>query len=98
MIYQLKYPNKETAMADLLAKGVYVNTKNLQDEEVLSYGNNIQAIVEIGLIVDTPAVMEDMEIVTEAIYFDGYHFDVMTEEVLEFDYIVTPKNPNHKFL
>jgi hypothetical protein len=90
MIYQLKYPTKEVAIKDLLQKGVY--TKDMQ------FGNNIQAVVEIGLIVDTPAVMEDMEIVTEAIYFDGYHFDIMTDEVLEFDYIVTPKNQSHKFL
>ena len=90
MIYQLKYPTKEIAIKDLLAKGVYT--------EDLQFGNNVQAIVEIGLIVDTPAVMQDMEIVTDAIYFDGYHFDVMTDEVIEFDFIVTPETPTHKFL
>ena len=85
-------------MADLLAKGVYINTKNLQDEEVLSYGNNIEAIVEIGLIVNIPAIMQDMEVITEAVYFDGYHFDLMTDEVIDFEFIVVPKNPRHKFL
>ncbi len=90
MIYQLKYPTKEIAIADLIAKGVYT--------EDLQFGNNIQAIVEIGLIVDIPAVMEDMVIVTDAIYLDGYHFDVMTEEEIIFDYIVNPVNPKHKFL
>ena len=38
-IYKLKYPNKETAIADLIAKGVYI--------EDLSYGQGTQAIVEI---------------------------------------------------
>ena len=90
MTYQLKYPNKEIAIQDLIAKGIYT--------EDLQFGNNVQAVVEIGLIVDIPAVMQDMEIITEAIYFDGYHFDVMTEEVIEFDYIVTPKTPSHTFL
>jgi hypothetical protein len=41
-IYKLQYKDKETAMADLLAKKVYIKT-----EEVLSYGSGIQAIVEI---------------------------------------------------
>ncbi len=77
MIYQLKYPTKEIAIADLLQKGVYT--------EDLQFGNNIQAIVEIGVIVDTPVVI-------------GYHFDVMTEEEIIFDYIVNPVNPKHKFL
>ena len=83
MIYQLKYPNKEIAIADLIAKGICT--------EDMQFGNNVQAVVEIGLIVDT--YIDEV-----AVYFDGYHFDVMTEEVIEFDYIVTPKNPNHKFL
>ena len=83
MIYQLKYPNKEIAIADLIAKGIYT--------EDLQFGNNVQAFVEIGLIVDT--YIDEV-----AVYFDGYHYDIMTEEVIEFDYIVTPKNPTHKFL
>ena len=82
MIYQLKYPSKEIAIQDLLQKGIYT--------EDLQFGNNVQAVVEIGLIVDT-------YIDEQAVYFDGYYFDVMTEEVIEFDYIVNPKTPNHKF-
>ena len=38
-IYKLKYSDKETAIADLIAKGVY--TKDL------SFGKGIHAIVEI---------------------------------------------------
>ena len=83
MIYQLKYPTKEIAIQDLLQKGIYT--------EDLQFGNNVQAIVEIGLIIDT-------YIDEQAVYFDGYHFDVMTNEVIEFDFIVVPKNPRHKFL
>ena len=83
MIYQLKYPNKEIAIQDLLQKGIY--------NEDLQFGNNVQAIVEIGLIVD--AYINEV-----AVYFDGYHYDIMTDEVIEFDFIVVPKNPRHKFL
>ena len=83
MTYQLKYPTKEIAIQDLIAKGIYT--------EDLQFGNNVQAVVEIGLIVDT-------YIDEQAVYFDGYHFDVMTDEVIEFEFIVVPKNPRHKFL
>ena len=41
-IYKLKYTNKETAIADLKAKGVY--------DEDLSFGNGIHAVVEIGIV------------------------------------------------
>ena len=83
MIYQLKYPNKEIAIADLIAKGIYT--------EDMQFGNNVQAVVEIGLIVDT--YIDEV-----AVYFDGYHYDIMTDEVIDFEFIVVPKNPRHKFL
>ena len=83
MTYQLKYPSKEIAIQDLLQKGIYT--------EDLQFGTNVQAVVEIGLIVDT-------YIDEKAVYFDGYHFDVMTDEVIDFEFIVVPKNPRHKFL
>ena len=83
MTYQLKYPSKEIAIADLIAKGIYT--------EEMQFGTNVQAVVEIGLIVDT--YIDEV-----AVYFDGYHFDIMTDEVIDFEFIVVPKNPRHKFL
>jgi hypothetical protein len=92
-ISKLQYPNKETALTDLIAKGVYIET-----EEGLSYGQGIHAIVEIGLIVQTePTFDEDGNVLTEPIYFNGYHYDVMSEQEIEFDNIITPKNPKHTF-
>lgn len=44
-IYKLKYTDKETAIADFIAKGIYVEV-----ESELAYAEGIQAIVEIGLI------------------------------------------------
>lgn len=41
-IYKLKYTDKETALADFMTKGIYV--------EELVYAEGIQAVVEIGLI------------------------------------------------
>ena len=92
-IYKLKYTNKETAMKDLLKKGVYVET-----EEGLTYGTGIHAVVEIGQIVLTPPVIEDMLIITDATYLDGYHFDVMSEQSISFGKAeIEVNNPKHKF-
>jgi hypothetical protein len=79
-IYKLNYTNKETAIADLLAKGVYIET-----EEGLSYSNGTQAVVEIGQIAEVPATYDDEgNIITEAIYYDGIFYDVMTTETIDF--------------
>jgi hypothetical protein len=86
MIFKLTYENKDTAIADLLAKGVYINT-----DEGLAYGEGVAAIVEIGLIVLD--IVDD-----EPIYADGYHYDVMSSELYDFGAnLVEPKNPKHAF-
>lgn len=91
--YKLKYKDKETAIADLIAKGVYVET-----EDGLSFGNGIHAIVEIGLIVLIDGTYdEDGNELTAPVYADGYHFDVMSEQEIEFTNLITPNNPKHQF-
>ena len=95
-ISKLQYPNKETAIADLIAKGVYIET-----EEGLYYGQGIQAIVEIGLIVEIEATYDDEgNIITEPIFADGYHYDIMCEQEIDFgaaDITDKIKNPKHSF-
>ena len=90
-IYKLKYSDKETAIADLKAKGVYT--------EDLSFGNGIHAIVEIGLVVLTDGTYdEEGNELTAPIFADGYHYDVMAE--IEIDYGINrifPNNPKHAF-
>lgn len=44
-IYKLKYTDKETAIADFITKGIY-----LEIESELVYAEGIQSLVEIGLI------------------------------------------------
>jgi hypothetical protein len=79
-IAKLQYKDKETAIADLIAKGVYIET-----EEGLSYGQGIQAIVEIGKIVQVEGTYdEDFNVITEPIYYDGYFYDVMSEQKIDF--------------
>ena len=95
-VYKLKYENKETAIADLLAKGVYIET-----EEVLSYGQGIHAIVEIGLIVlENGTYDEEGNEVTAPVYADGYHYDIMSENEIDFgiaDITSLVNNPKHQF-
>jgi hypothetical protein len=92
-IYKLRYQDKSEAQADLLAKGVYIET----DDE-LSYGESVHAIVEIGLIVDKPATFDDEgNVLTEPIYFNGYHFDVMSENIITFENEIEVNNPKHTF-
>jgi len=90
MIYKLNYINKETAIADLLAKGVY--------NEDLSYGQGIQAIVEIGKIVLTNGTYDaDFKELTAPVYADGYAFDVMSDTEIVFESEIFPNNPVHSF-
>ena len=97
-IAKLKYTDKETAIADLLAKQVYVEVENLNKEITLSYGQGIQAVVEIGLIVlENGTYDAEFNEITAPIYADGYHFDVMSEKEIEFTNVIVVKNPKHTF-
>jgi len=92
-IYKLKYTNKETAISDLLDKGVYIK-QTIDKEETLIYGEGIHAIVEIGLICINQPTKEIAPIFT-----DGYHYDVMSEQDIDFgDNEIIVNNPKHSFL
>jgi hypothetical protein len=91
-IYKLKYADKETAIADLLLKNVYVK-QIIDKQEVLYFGEGIQAIVEIGLIcINNPT--EEIA----PIFGDGYHYDIMTELDIDFgENEIIVNNPKHSF-
>lgn len=96
-IFKLTYENKDKALADLKAKGILVEVE-FNGEKHEAYGQGVQAVVEIGLIMLTPPVMDGMEIVTPPVYADGYHYDVMSENEYDFGAnLVEPKNPKHAF-
>ena len=93
MIYKLKYADKETAIADLLSKKVYVK-QTIDEEEILSFGEGIQAIVEIGKICINQSTEE-----IKPIFADGYHYDVMSSHEIDFEKNeVVVNNPKHSFL
>jgi hypothetical protein len=91
-VYKLQYTNKETAIAYLLEKQV-IDAEN-------NYINGTQAVVEIGLITLEDATHDDEFLeVTPAVYADGYHYDIMTLDVIDFGTNeIKVNNPKHKFL
>ena len=92
-ISKLNYTDKETAIADLLAKEVYVQT-----DDVLTYGQGIHAIVEIGKVVNIQGTYDENEnVITESIYYDGYAYDIMSEQDIIFESEIFPKHPKHSF-
>lgn len=93
-IYKLKYTDKETAITDLLSKGVY---QELDGE--LIYPEGIEAVVEVGLIIDQEATFDEQgNLLTEPTYREGYHFDIMAEKEIDFGANeIFPNNPKHTF-
>jgi len=89
-IYKLKYTDKETAIADFIAKGIYVEN---------NYKEGIQAIVEIGLIVLTEGTYdENFNEITAPIFADGYHYDIMSIQDIDFgSNEIIVNNPKHNF-
>ena len=85
MIYKLNYSDKETAIKDFLKKGVYIEVEDLNKEKSLVYGKGIQAIVEIGKIVEVPGTYDEQgNVIVEPIYYDGVFYDVMTTTIIDF--------------
>ncbi len=92
-ISKLKYTDKETAISDLLDKGVYVK-QTIDEEEILSFGEGIQAIVEIGIIYINQPTEGIKPILAE-----GYHYDIMSEQEIDFkENEIIVNNPKHSFL
>lgn len=90
-IYKLKYQNKESAVIDLKLKQIIDNEEN--------YINGTQAVVEIGLIVlEQGTYDENLNEITPPVIAEGYHYDVMCEQEIDFGINnITVNKPNHNF-
>jgi len=99
-IYKLKYTDKETAIADLIAKGVLVEATDLNNNTTILNTTITQSVVELGIIVLTSGTYdEDFNEITPQTYADGYHFDIMVNTEIDFGTArVTPTNVKHAFL
>ena len=93
-IYKLKYTNKETAIADLISKGVY---QEIEGE--MLYAEGIEAVVEVGILIDQEATFDEQgNLLTQPTYREGYHFDIMAEIEIDFGANeIFPNNPKHTF-
>lgn len=93
-IIKLKYTDKESAISDLISKGVY---QEIEGE--LSYSEGIHAVVDVGLIVDQEATFDEQgNLLTEPTYREGYHFDIMSEKEIDFGANeILPNHPKHTF-
>ena len=93
-IIKLKYTDKETGIADLIAKGIY---QEIEGEMV--YEDGVESVVEVGLIIDQEATFDEQgNILTEPTYIEGYHFDIMAEKEIDFgDNEIFPNSAKHIF-
>jgi hypothetical protein len=97
-IFKLKYESEQQAIIDLKSKGVLVETEETDGNIQLSYGEGIQAVVNIGKIVlENGTYDADFKEITAPVYADGYHYDVMSENEIVFDNAIEVKNPKHTF-
>lgn len=99
-IYKLKYNNRTEAINDLIAKGVLVEVTDLNGNTTIVNTAITQAVVELGIIVLTSGTYdEDFNEITAPTYADGYHFDIMVTQAIDFGTArVTPNNVKHAFL
>jgi hypothetical protein len=84
MIYKLRYASKEDALKDLKSKKVIDNNEK--------YINGTEAVVECGII----TLVYETE--TEpAILAEGYHYDLMSNDIISFESQIFPKDAKYKF-
>ena len=104
MEYKLKYKDENEALTDLKDKGI-IQDRKYEDEDGnivvrrTPYTDITEAVVYLGQIVDQPATFDDEgEVLTDATFLDGYHVDVMLNEVVDFNTNeINPNSPSHTF-
>ena len=82
-IYKTNFPTEQQGKDYLLNLGVIVEDVEQQNEIV--FAKNTAAVVYIGKVVKIPATYDkDGNIITPAVYYDGFAIDVMSSEILDF--------------
>ena len=79
-IYKTNFPTEQQGKDYLLNLGVILEV----DGEIV-FAKNTAAVVYIGKVVKIPATYDaDGNILTPAVYYDGFAIDVMSSELLVF--------------
>jgi len=98
-IYKLKYETKEEAIADFLAKGVYVQETNDLEELInVNSENTIAVVTDIQIVLEEATFNEEGNVITDIVVEEGFHVDVMSKTEIDFgDKQIFPKNAKHTF-
>ena len=93
-IYKANFETKEQGTEYLLNIGVLV-----ENESEIVFAKDTAAVVYIGKVVKIPATYDaDGNIITPAVYYDGFAIDVMSSLDLDFGaFMVYPVEAAHSF-
>ena len=96
-IYKANFETKEQGTEYLLNIGVLIEDVEQEGENV--FAPTTAAVVYIGKVVKIPATYDDEgNIITPAVYYDGYAIDVMSSLDLDFGaFMVYPIEAAHSF-
>ena len=94
-IYKTNFPTEQEGKDYLLSIGVLVET----DNEIVFSKDTGQRLFISGKVVKIPATYDDEgNIITPAVYYDGYAIDVMSSLDLDFGaFMVYPIEAAHSF-
>ena len=92
-IYKAVFDTKEQGTTYLLSIGVLI------EQEDIVFAPTTAAVVYIGKVVKIPATYDaDGNIITPAVYYDGFAIDVMSSLDLDFgEFMVYPIEAAHSF-
>ena len=93
-IYKTNFPTEQEGKDYLLSIGVLV-----ENESEIVFSKDTAAVVYIGKVVKIPATYDaDGNIITPAVYYDGFAIDVMSSKKLDFkEFAVYPIEAAHSF-
>ena len=99
-IYKIVYDTEALGKQALIDKGVW---EEVTEEGVttMNYLGGTQAVVNVGKVVETPAVVDDEgNIITPPVYYAGWAYDVMTTQSVDFgsNLVLPGDNAAHSFL
>lgn len=97
-IYKTNFPTEQEGKDYLLSIGVLIEVDGDEGKEIV-FAKDTAAVVYIGKVVKIPATYDkDGNIITPAVYYDGFAIDVMSSLVLDFGaFMVYPVEAAHSF-
>ena len=97
-IYKTNFPTEQEGKDYLLSIGVLIEIDGDEGKEIV-FSKDTAAVVYIGKVVKIAATYDaDGNIITPAVYYDGYAIDVMSSLDLDFGaFMVYPVEAAHSF-